>query len=306
MEEQTNNAAVEEVTESPAKTEEVAKESQPEVSEADVVSEEEVDVQETEPEEEEVEAPKEPEGEEPQEEPQEEDIPFTERPGVKERLSEIEEKYGSKAKYWDSIAELTKEDPEFRVAVLEKLEASGKLPKGTAEAEKKKFSSLQESEKYIEKLPEDVQADLRAARELRQQREAQKAVEMQKAQSFFMDFEKERPDIAQSANPDATRNLIYNLATQIAQTDEIEFTDAMDEAYKTILHRSEQENDAVKRKVQQVQEDSGAVPSGSSGKTTKLRKLSQSEKRAAELAGMTHEEYVKYADTPEEELFENI
>jgi hypothetical protein len=304
MEEQTNNAAVEEVKESPVKTEEVAEESQPEVSEADVVSEEEVDVQETEPKEEEV--PEEPEGEEPQDEPKEEEVPFTERPGVKERLAEIEEKYGSKATYWDTIAEITKEDPEFRVAVLEKLEATGKLPKGTAEAERKKFSSLQESEKYIEKLPEDVQADLKAARELRQRRESQKAADMQRAQEFFMDFEKERPDIATSANPDATRNLIFNLATQIAQSDEVEFVDAMDEAYRTILHRGEQENDAIKRKVQQVQEDSGVAPTGGPGKTSKLRKLSQSEKRAAELAGMSHEEYVKYADTPEEELFENI
>jgi len=300
MEEQTTAVSVEETLPQDTSVEEVTEESQPEVSESDVVSEEEVDVQETEP-------IAEPEGEQPQEEAKkEEEVPFTERPGVKKRLQDIEEKYSSKASYWDSLAEITKNDPDFRVAVLEKLEASGKLPQGTAEAERKKHSSLQESQKYIEKLPEDVQADLQAAREFRQQQTTAKAAEMQRAQAFFMEFETDRPDIASAANPDKTRNLIYGLATEIAQSDKIEFADAMDEAYNTILHRGEERGAAIQRKVQQVQEDGGAIPAGSPSKTSKLRKLSQAEKRAAELADMTPEEYVKYADSTAEELFEDI
>lgn len=299
MEEQNTAGPVEETSQQD--TVSVAEESQPEVTESNVVSEEEADVQETEPEKTEA-----PEDEQSQEQAPEEDIPFHERPGVKKRLEDIETKYGSKAQYWDTISDIAKQDPEFRVAVLEKLEAQGRLPKGTVEAEKKKTSSLQQSEEYINQLPEDVQADLKAAREFRQQRELQQKQALSQAEEFFVSFEEQRPDIAESPNPDRARNLIYNLATDIVEKDGVEFETAMDEAYQVILHRGENQNNAIKRKVQQVQEDAGAVPAGGPASNSKIRKLSQAEKRAAEMAGMSYEEYVKYADTPADELFENI
>lgn len=306
MEEQNTTAGPVEET-SQQDTTSVAKESQSEVSESDVVSEEEVDVQESDSKEDSKE--KAPEGEKPQEETEGEkpqDVPFHERPGVKKRLTEIENKYGSKAQYWDAIAEVSQQDPEFRIAVLERLEENNRIPKGTVEAEKKKLSSLQQEEDYVSKLPEDVQADLQAARALRQQAQAQQQENLAKAEDFFRKFEEARPEIASSPNPQRTRNLIFNLATEIVDRGEANFQDAMDKAYKTITSPGANENEQVARQVQETQESAGVSPSGSSAKGKKLRKLTQAERRAAELAGMTPEEYVKYADTPADELFENI
>lgn len=304
MEEQTTAGAVEETSQQD--TGSVAEESQTEVSESNVVSEEDTDVQESEAKPAEV---KEPEGQKPQEEPKDEeseDVPFHERPGVKNRLEEIENKYGSKAQYWDAIAEVSQNDPEFRIAVLEKLEANGRLPEGTVEAEKKKLSSLKEEEDYVDKLPEDVKADLEAARALRQQQEAQRRAQLQQAETFFREFEDARPDIAKSPNPQRTRNIIFNLATEMVDRGESDFKSAMDKAYKTVMNPGASQNENVARQVQETQESAGVSPTGSAPKGKGLRKLTEQEKRAADLAGMSYEEYVKYADTPADELFENI
>lgn len=277
-----------------------AEDSQPEETVEDTTTEEEasvvVDTEDVE---------EEPSEEKPEEEePKEEDVPFTERPGVKKRLAEMEEKYGSKATYWDTIAELSKEDPEFRIMILEKLEASGKLPKGTVEQEKAKTSSLQKEEDYIKNLPEQVQADLLAARKIREEAETLQREQAEKAEAFFKSFEEARPEIGASPNPQRTRNLIFNLANELVDRDDMNFEEAMDAAYKTILKPNE--NEEVKSAISKQMQNPGAVSGGTAAQGKKLRKLTQAEKRGAELMGVSVEEYIKYRDSSDEELFENI
>ncbi len=238
------------------------------------------------------------------EEPSEEDLPFHEKPGVKERLAEMEEKYSSKAEYWDAITKISQDDPEFRVEVLERLEALGRVPAGSAEAERKRVGSLKEGEEYLEKMPESVREDLKAVREMRSIQQQTQQQQLEEANRYLEDFEKARPDIATSPNPTRTRGLILNLASELMDREEIEFDSAMDKAYKTILNKSEDAQ--VRDKVRQNKESASAVTTGTSGSSKRLRKLSASEKRAAEIGGMTPEEYIKYADASDEELFENI
>ena len=275
----------------------------PETVTDDVVTEEELSVEEPVMEEE----PSESEPAPVQEEPvKEEEIPFVERPGVKERLGEIEEKYGSKATYWDTIAEVSQQDPEFRLMVLEKLEASGKLPKGTVDSFKKKTEVREEDKTIINNLPEDVKADLQAARQVRIEREAQMQNELQAAETFFATFEKERPEIAASPNPQRVRNLIFTLASELVETDGKDFEVAMDEAYKTVVRRGQAQNAEVGRAIQANQENASAIAPSISGASGKTRRLTQDEKRAAELAGMSLDEYVKYKDSSEDDIFENL
>jgi len=275
----------------------------PETVTDDVVTEEELSVEEPVMEEE----PSESEPAPVQEEPvKEEEIPFVERPGVKERLGQIEEKYGSKATYWDTIAEVSQQDPEFRLMVLEKLEASGKLPRGTVDSFKKKTEVQEEDKTIINNLPEDVKADLQAARQVRIEREAQTQNDLQAAENFFATFEKERPEIAASPNPQRVRNLIFTLASELVETDGKDFQVAMDEAYKTVVHRGQAQNTEVGRAIQSNQENASAIAPSVSNASGRTRRLSQDEKRAAELAGMSLDEYVKYKDSSEDDIFENL
>lgn len=271
----------------------------------DVVAEEETSVEE--PVKEEAPSESEPEPVK-QEEPvkKEEEIPFVERPGVKERLSEIEEKYGSKAEYWDTITEISQQDPEFRIAVLEKLEAAGRIPKGTVESFKKKTEVRQESDEYINSLPEDVRADLIAARQLRMEREQQAIRERTAAEKFFAEFERTRPEIASSPNPVRTRNLIFTLASELVERNGLEFEAAMDQAYKTVVRGTNTQNEELERTIQSNKENASAIAPSVSNASGRIRKLTQEEKRAAELAGMTPEEYVKYKDSSEDDLFETL
>ena len=282
----------------------VPEESQtPETVTDDVVTEEEISVEEPVKEE----APSESEPEPAQEVPvKEEEIPFVERPGVKERLSEIETKYGSKAEYWDTIAELSQQDPEFRFMVLEKLEATGKLPKGTVESFKKKTEVHEKDEEYINNLPEDVRADLKAARQIRMEREQQLVQEREAAEKFFAGFEQTRPEIAASPNPPRTRNLIFTLASELVERDGMEFEAAMDHAYKTVVRGTSSQNEELERQIQSNQENASAMAPGVSGVSGRMRKLTQEERRAAELAGMTPEEYIKYRDSSEDDIFETL
>lgn len=229
---------------------------------------------------------------------EEEKIPFTEKPGVKERLTEIEQKYGSKAQYWDSITELAQQDPDFKIAVLEKLEAAGKVPEGTADAERQKVSSLKKESDYVEQLPEDIKADLLAARNFRRQQE-------EKAREFITKFESDKPEIAASSDPAKTRSLILNVATEMAQREKIDFSVAMDKAYNALFHSGVSDQE-VEVAISKNQESVGAVSSGGVSGSRKLRKLTQEERRAAELGGMTPEQYIRFKDSSDDDLFENI
>jgi len=275
----------------------------PETVTDDVVTEEEVSVEE--PVEEEVSSESEPEPKEEEPKKAEEELPFAERPGVKERLSEIEEKYGSKATYWDAIAEISQSDPQFRLLVLEKLEASGKLPAGTVDAFKKKSTVKEESKEYVNNLPEDVRADLEVARQLRIEREAEIQKNLQEAETFFANFEQQHPGITNSPNPARTRNLIFTLASELVERDGEEFESAMEQAYKTVVQRKQTENQEVERAIQATQENASAITSGTAA-LGKTRKLTQEEKRAAELAGIPFDEYIKYKDSSEDDIFENL
>lgn len=271
----------------------------------DVVTEEEINVEEPVVEEAKSESEPAPVQEEPKK-VEEENIPFTERPGVRERLDEIEEKYGSKATYWDTIAEVSQQDPEFRFMVLEKLEATGKLPKGTAESFKKKTEVQTEKTEYINNLPEDIRADLEAARQIRTEREQQKLQEVAAAEKYFADFEQSRPEIGKSPNPPRTRNLIFTLASELVERDGMEFDGAMEQAYQVVVRGSKTQNEQLERQIQENQENASAIAPSVSNASGKMRRLSQEEKRAAELAGMSIEEYVKYRDSSEDDIFESL
>ncbi len=251
----------------------------------------------------------------PSEGPAEDDTSFFEKPGVKKRIEGIEQKYGSKAEYWDTISTIAQQDPEFRIVMAERLERAGKLPVGTAERMKGELQQVQQQTQNqsqdLNNLPPEIREDIKAVREFRQQQEAVKAQQEQEATNFFLDFEKDKPDIAQSVNPARTRSVIFNMASEMVDRGaEKDIATAMGKAYKIVLHSDElaakaKEDGQVEAMVQANMEASSALTSGK-GVPGKQAKLSQEERRAAELIGMTPEEYRKYKDTDDDDLFENI
>jgi len=294
-----------------APVEEIVEESQPSESQADEVED---SFEETEEEAETADS------EEPAEEqdtskgePSEEDVPFFEKPGVKERIEGVKSKYESKANSWDTIVEISRNDPEFGLVLAERLERAGKLPVGTTqrmrtEIEQQK-ATVESSEQYIENLPPDVRADLLAAREFRQQQELAKAQQEKQAEEYFAKFEENKPDIASSPNPSRTRAVIFNMASELMDRGESDFAKAMEQAYKLVLHQdkiaqSAKEDGQIEAMVQANQEAASGLASGSA--PMKSVKLTQEERRAAEMIGMTPEEYRKYKDTDSDELFESI
>lgn len=246
----------------------------------------------------------------------EEEVPFFEKPGVKERMEGIEDQYGSKASYWDTIAEISQNDPEFRQLMVRRLEDAGKIPKGTAETLQRESEQAQQQaqseSQYVDNLPQDVKDDLQAARQIRQEQEVARSKKEQDVENFFQGFEKDKPDIDKSPNPARTRSLIFNMASEMVDRGKgkVAFEDAMAEAYKVVLHpesiaEGAKEDGQVEALVQANQEAASGVTSGSK-KTGKAVKLSQDEKRAADLIGITPEEYRKYKDSDDDDLFESI
>lgn len=243
----------------------------------------------------------------------EDKLPFAERPGVKKRLEEIETKYSSKATFWDTIAEISQSDPEFRLVVVQRLENAGKLPKGTTENLKNQVArsqqEAQEESQFIEKLPPKVRESLKVAEEIARQKEQEEQQKAAEVEDFFQKFEANKPDIDKSANPGRVRNLIFNMASEMVERGQAKFEDAMEQAYKIVLHPESiaakaKEDGQVEALVQANQEASSAITSGGNS-SAKAVKLTPEEKRAAELIGITAEEYRKFKDSGDE-IFENI
>jgi len=86
----------------------------------------------------------------------------------------------------------------------------------------------------------------------------------------------------------------------------MEFEGAMEQAYQTVVRGSKTQNEELERTIQANQENASAIAPSVSSASGKMRRLTQDEKRAAELAGMSIEEYVKYRDSSEDDLFENL
>jgi hypothetical protein len=243
-----------------------------------------------------------------------EDVPFFERPGVKERVEGIKAKYESKATYWDTIAEISQNDPEFRIMMIQKLENAGKLPVGTTENIKKQVSEFQQvaqqESQYLDNLPPALKEDIAAVREFRMEQEAVKAQQKEEVNNFFLKFEEDKPDIDKTANPARVRNIIFNMASEMVDSGKAKFEDAMEIAYNTVMHPEKiaeraKEKGQVEALVQANQEAASGLSSGGVSVSGKPVKLTESEKRAAELMGATPEEYRKFKDSGDE-IFENI
>lgn len=249
------------------------------------------------------------------------DKPFNENPKFRERIQQIEGKYGGKAKNWDLINQLAAEDPNFALTVIKKMEDAGAAPKGTYEQAKARLEP-QEAQNINDEQPGNDQQgqpnqlteeqliqkvleshpDVKYAREERERREAQEAEMRINANKWLQNFEKDRPEIAQHPNAEQVRKMIYNEA-QMQMQKGVGFKDAMDYGYKWVLKRDE-----VLEEYRQKGEISGlasnisqtaATPQGGTATPPKThRALSDEERNAANLMNMSAEEYVKYVDNP--------
>lgn len=244
----------------------------------------------------------------------EDNLPFFERPGVKERIEGIKTQYESKANYWDTIAEISQNDPEFRLLVIQRLENAGRVPKGTTAQLRGQVEAsqqaAQEKSQYLDNLPPEVREDLQAVKVWREQQEAEAQARTQEVETFFMNFESNKPDIEKSPNPERTRNLIFNMASEMVDRGVAKFEDAMERAYKIVLHPESiaseaKEKGQVEALVQSNQEASSAITSGgaSAGKPVKL---TPDERRAMELIGITDPNVYRKMKDSGEEIFETI
>lgn len=245
------------------------------------------------------------------------DEPFNKNPAFKARIGEIETKYGTKAKNWDSFAEILQEDPELALKVVEKYEAKGLVNKGTTdalkakiEAEKKQKETAQaplkneedtELEKAIQEHP-----DVKYARELREANDAKKKSDEEALGNWLMNHEKKHPEIEKSKNPELTRKTISSLAQLKMAQDGADFETAFEDATNEVLHPGEaqkqaEEDGEINGEIKSIQQSAGTFSGGGAAVGDKTPKLTPEERTAMDLAGFKDpKEYLKYQKGGEE------
>lgn len=243
--------------------------------------------------------------------------PFHKDPAFKERVQEIETKYGKAAQNWEIVNQLATEDPEFALIMIEKMEKAGKVPQGTYEKAKLELKPEPKEEKKQDTKEvvgvEDVlknNPDIEYARQLRERDLQRQQEEAAKAEKFLQDFEAKRPKIAESSDPLLTRQSIAMETKRIMKENkDISFETAMDIAYKWVVERESvleeyKEKGEIEGLARRVQEDSVTSTGGSASPSKRLRALSPEEVNARDLMGLSTEEYLKYLDDPNSSVVE--
>jgi hypothetical protein len=242
--------------------------------------------------------------------------PFHKDPAWQERIGEIEQKYGTAAKNWDTVSRLAATDPDFALVIIEKMEKAGEVPEGTyekakselktEEKEKKETKETKEPEVVLDpKLQEALlnNPDLQYARQLKERALQEEARAKQKAEEFLQNFEAKRPEIAKSKNPLLTRQAIAVETQRLMAEKGLKYEDAINEAYLWIVKRESvmeeyREKGEIEGLARNIQEDVVTTNGGSAQSSSSTRRLTPDEENARASLGFTKEEYVKYLDDP--------
>lgn len=238
------------------------------------------------------------------EDSQKKEVPFHENPKFKERVEEIETKYGKKAQMWDTLAKLSQNDPTFQLELTKKLEEAGELPKGTYELAKKKFDKPSKENEKPDEISEKINnlPEVQFARDLMRQKQEEKAAEDAKIEQTLRDFESKHTDIAASEKPAVIRARIATLAEGY-RDDGMSYEESLEEAYKMLFKRDEliasaREKGEIEGKIKSDLKETVSTPTGSQiSSNNSTRKLSREEREAMAVLGMDEEEYIKYKDS---------
>lgn len=238
----------------------------------------------------------------------EDTVPFNKNPKFKERVEEIETKYGKKAQLWDTIAKLSSSDPEFQLELTRRLEAAGELPKGTYEMAKQKASSVDQTDKTENKEPDELEEkisklpEVQYARELLRKKQEEEAAEAERIEGLLQNFESRHTDIANSKNPKALRKRIATLAEGYRE-EGMDYEKSLEEAYRILVDKDSMLAEArekgelegqIKAGIKSV---AGTSTGGQKQSSTPLRKLSREEEEARAMLGYSKEEYIRFKDS---------
>lgn len=242
--------------------------------------------------------------------------PFNENPAFRERINEIEAKYGEKATLYDSISEIAAEDPKLSLSIIQGLERKGKAPAGSYERAKAELEPLIEQqekrEKSSQQQPEPVEKKQEVelekdpvyswAKEQKRADDEKREQEKQALLEFLTRFEEERPDIAKTKNPGITRKLISLNAQEIMENENVDYATAMDKAYKRVLHKEEEienarESGLIDGQLRNAQLESATTVTGQTP-ASRARKLTKEEEQARQHLGIETQRYVELLDNP--------
>jgi len=241
-------------------------------------------------------------------------VPYNQNPEFNGRIEQIQQKmqqeYGEQSKRWNAIVQAANEDPEFGLAVIERLERLGEVPKGSHAQLKATYEQQNKPEEKKAEPDSDIVSQIEShplIQKLKQQEEQEKQVlEKQKAElgEFLVKFEENKPEIHSAENPALVRGLISQEAYLIRQKNpDMPQADAMEQAYRWVCKRDE-----VLEEYREKGEVSGiitstkasiATPSGGSQSNSSEPSLTASQAAAAKSLGLTPSKYLEYMNAGE-------
>lgn len=188
----------------------------------------------------------------------------------------------------DALDKAAANDPDFMKVANKKLVEQGVLPEEVLE-------QLDEQPKSV---TEDTQSSpvIKWAQQKMQEEQAKQAQEREQKEEFFINFEKERPDLIDE-NPELTkinRKAVGIMAHKLMLKG-VEMEDAYERAYTQIFHP---EKLVEKGELQGMAKAQSATPaeqsaSGGSAKSSGTVTLTPEQKEMARLFGVSEEAYAK-------------
>lgn len=250
----------------------------------------------------------------------EDKTPFHEDPTFKKRLEQEREK--GRQEQWSYIVSIAEKRPTLALELIAEMEEQGQVKSGTyaqakdklqaqlAEEEKKKNLNNNQKQDQEPSKEEDFKKainehpDVKYAREQREKQEKIAEEQKQSQEKYFQDFDTKHPEIEKSKDPVFTRGQIGAKAYDLVLKGKYKYEDwdlAMEEAADWILDEDKmlnkyKEKGLIEARVRSNQENlSGASLAGDGNSSSKTDSISEEDKKAAKLAGMTDEEYIKYS-----------
>jgi len=229
----------------------------------------------------------------------EEEKPFNERPEFQNRIKEIEDKYGQKAKTLDALMDSARNDPEYYLKTVKLLEEAGQFPAGTYKlAEKQVKDSQKEAKKAEVEHEREIDNEILDRPEIQYARRLYEQ-ERKKQEDFLESYEQRHPQIAQSADPVKARGMIGTVAEGLMATKGLSREDAMERAFQVLFASDEVVEDATKQAelTARYNAQQNTVVNTSvtrSGAPKKTIRMTAEQKAAADSIGMSYKEYMKY------------
>jgi hypothetical protein len=240
---------------------------------------------------------------------------FHKNPKWNERIEQIEKKYGTSAKMWETIEQESTRDPKFGAILVERLEKNHVLPPGALEKYreimKQRGVSLDEETKPAVEQKPTAQAQLSPEQEqaiaYARRKSEEESYQVQQAQNQledeFQSFEEKHSDIPKMPNASNIRKKIW-LEAQDHIDKGMALGEALEVAYKWVVKREEtleeyKEKGEISGLIKsQISSQANAQVSSSSAPTQKSsRPLTEEEKAGARLLGVSNEEYLSYLGT---------